>query len=303
MATSVNNTNTYAGKNAGEYIKKAFQANESMAGVTLKTNIDHKQVVRKLIDNVTFGTETCDFTPTGTVTLTERVLTLQKFEVARQFCLSDFLADWEAAYAEDGTLSPELIETIQLNMLEGIAAHNEYCMWQGVVDSPQTQYDGFETLFLADATVLDVTTPTPAAITTSNIISILEATVALMPTAVKRSTEKPKLFLSNKAFEAYVNKQASLGNGNLYNSGAAISLTFNGMYDIVVAPGMSDDCIVFAQKSNLWFGTNVMNQWNEIAIKNMYEVDLSDNIRFKARFFAGVQYGIGSEIVMYRYEA
>jgi hypothetical protein len=101
--------------------------------------------------------------------------------------------------------------------------------------------------------------------------------------------------------EAYINKQASLGNGFYYQSGNAVSQTWIGLYQMVVCPGMSDDTIVFAQPSNLWFGTNLLNDWNRIQVKDMEESDLSDNVRFKAQFFAAVQYGFGNEIVFYKF--
>jgi hypothetical protein len=78
MATTTSLTSTYAGREAAGYIRAAFLSNESLAAVTFKENIEYKQVVRKLVDSITFANATCDFTPTGTVTLTERILTLDE---------------------------------------------------------------------------------------------------------------------------------------------------------------------------------------------------------------------------------
>jgi hypothetical protein len=66
---------------------------------------------------------------------------------------------------------------------------------------------------------------------------------------------------------------------------------------------MSDDTMAMYQKSNLWFGTNLKDQWNNVAVLDMYQYDLSDNVRFAASFFAGVQYGFGDEIAFYQYSA
>lgn len=300
MATTTSLTTTYAGKEAGDFIIQAFLANETLQHITVKQNIDYKQVVRKLVDDISFAAPTCAFSPTGTVTITERILTLEKFQVQRELCKNDFLADWTAADAQDNMLASSITDTIIANMLAGIAAKNETVIWQGV-NATAGEYAGFEVLFAADSTVIDGAND--AAITASNVVAILQTTVGQMPTRVKRSTEKPVLYVSNKVAEAYINAQATLGNGNYFNSGAEINLTWNGMYKIAVCPGMSDDTIVFAQPSNLWFGTNTMNQWNTVSVKDMEESDLSDTVRFKANFLAGVQYGFGSEIVMYKYTA
>lgn len=62
---------------------------------------------------------------------------------------------------------------------------------------------------------------------------------------------------------------------------------------------MSNDVMVFAQKSNMWFGTNTAAQWNEVATISMKNVTLDETVRFSAKFLAGVQYGFGNEIVFY----
>ena len=85
MATTTSLTTTFAGKEAGAYIKSAFYANETLKYITVKENIDYKQVVRKLVDTITFADDTCDFTPTGTVTLTERILTWRNSKYTASF--------------------------------------------------------------------------------------------------------------------------------------------------------------------------------------------------------------------------
>lgn len=296
MPTTTSLTTTYAGRVAGGYIRQAFKANTTINAITFRDNIAYKEVVRRLVDNITFAAPTCDFTPTGTVTLTERVLTLEGFEVARQLCKKDFFTDWGSKEAQDGTLTQDLIDAMIDNMLAGIADNNERIIWQGV-NATAGEYAGFETLFAADATVIDASND--AVITKSNVLTKLEEVVGLMPSAVKSATVKPRLYVATNVAEAYQNKQADLGNNNLYQQGAAISMTWLGRYEIVECPGMKNNSIVFAQPTNLWFGTNVLADWNEIGFLDMKELDLSDNVRFKARFFAGVQYGFGNEIVYY----
>jgi hypothetical protein len=54
-----------------------------------------------------------------------------------------------------------------------------------------------------------------------------------------------------------------------------------------------------AQKSNLYFGTGLLSDYNEAKIIDMSDIDGSQNFRVIMRYTAGVQYGIGSEIVLY----
>ena len=300
MATTTSLTTTYAGREAAGYIRAAFLSNESLAAVTFKENIEYKQVVRRLVDDITFANATCDFTPTGTVTLTERILTLEKFQIHRQLCKNTFLIDWEARSEQNNELHASLTDAIIANVLAGMAARNEVLIWQGV-NATAGQYDGFETLFLADATVLDVASP--EAITSANVIEEMGKLVLTLPTRVRRATEKPVIAVSSNVAEAYRSAILGLGGGYYLYQGESVVMNWQGQYDVIECPGMSDDTMAFYQKSNLWFGTNLLDQWNNVAVLDMYAHDLSDNVRFAASFFAGVQYGFGNEIAFYQYTA
>ena len=297
MATTTSLTTTFAGREAAGYIRAAFLSNESLAAVTFKENIEYKQVVRKLVDSITFANATCDFTPTGTVTLTERILVLEKFQVHRQLCKKDFLADWEAKSEQDGFLHASLTDALIANVMAGVAANNERLMWQGV-NATAGEYAGFETLFLADSAVLDVADA--EAITSANVIEEMNRLVLTLPTRVRRATEKPVIAVSSNVAEAFRTAILGLGGGSYLYQGETVKMTWQGQYDIIECPGMSDDTMAMYQKSNLWFGTNLLDQWNNVAVLDMYQYDLSDNVRFAASFFAGVQYGFGNEIAFYQ---
>jgi hypothetical protein len=300
MPTTTSLTTTYAGREAAGYIRAAFLSNESLSAVTFKENIEYKQVVRRLVDNITFANATCDFTPTGTVTLTERILTLEKFQIHRQLCKNTFLIDWEARSEQNNELHASLTDAIIANVLAGMAANNERLIWQGV-NATAGEYAGFETLFLADAAVLDVSTP--EAITSANVIEEMGRLVLTLPTRVRRATEKPVIAVSSNVAEAYRSAILGLGGGFYLYQGESVVMNWQGQYDVIECPGMSDDTMAFYQKSNLWFGTNLLDQWNNVAVLDMYQYDLSDNVRFAASFFAGVQYGFGDEIAFYQYTA
>jgi hypothetical protein len=300
MATTTSLTTTYAGREAAGYIRAAFLSNESLAAVTFKENIEYKQVVRRLVDNITFANATCDFTPTGTVTLTERILTLEKFQIHRQLCKNTFLIDWEARSEQNNELHASLTDAIIANVLAGMAANNERLIWQGV-NATAGEYAGFETLFLADAAVLDVSSP--EAITSANVIEEMGRLVLTLPTRVRRATEKPVIAVSSNVAEAYRSAILGLGGGFYLYQGESVVMNWQGQYDVIECPGMSDDTMAFYQKSNLWFGTNLLDQWNTVAVLDMYQYDLSDNVRFAASFFAGVQYGFGDEIAFYQFTA
>ena len=56
--------------------------------------------------------------------------------------------------------------------------------------------------------------------------------------------------------------------------------------------------LVIAQKSsNLFFGTDLVSDATRITLMDMAALDGSDNMRLVARYSAGVQTGVGADIV------
>ena len=76
MATTTSITTTYAGEFAGEYISAALLSGSTIenGGLTVKPNIKFKEVIKKVDTNAIVKDATCDFDPTSTLTLTEKVL-------------------------------------------------------------------------------------------------------------------------------------------------------------------------------------------------------------------------------------
>ena len=83
---------------------------------------------------------------------------------------------------------------------------------------------------------------------------------------------------------------------NAYNMQGDYAPLFEGI-KIAVCPGMVDNQMVFAQKSNLFFGTDLLSDSTRIGIMDMSAIDGSDNLRLVARYTAGVVQGVGADIV------
>jgi len=291
MPTTTSLTTTYAGELAGEIVKKALQANASMQYVTLKPNVPYKSVARKINDDVTFAAGTCDFTPTGTITLTERILTLEEFQVQRQICKKDFFTDWSASDVLSGRVNTQIQDAIIERMVSGIAAKNENVMWSGV-NATAGEYDGFETLISASAAV----SVGSGAIDETTIIDAIWDLINGATNGVKGAAEKPIIYMGQAAWEYYMQAQIAAGNGWYLTGGPEVNKRFVGMYEIAVCPGMSADYLVFAQKSNLMLGTWQENQMNEVFILDMQNLDGSQNVRYGARFYLGAQIAVAEDI-------
>ena len=293
MPTTTSLTTTYAGELAGEIVAKALLSNVSAGYVTMKPNVPYKSVVRKIDDTVTFAAGTCDFTPTGTITLTERILTLEEFQVQRQICKKDFFIDWTTADVMSGRVNTQIQDAIIGRLVGGIAAANETIMWSGV-NANAGQYDGFETLIKAGGS--GAVSAGSGALTDANIIATIWDVINTAPAAVKGAAEKPALYMGQAAWEAYMQAQIADGNGWYLTGGPEVNRRFVGMYEIYVCPGMTANNIIFAQPSNLMLGTWQENQMNEVFILDMQNLDGSQNVRYGARFYLGAQIAVAEDI-------
>ena len=117
MATTVNVTTTYAGEFAGKYIGAALLSANTIAqnGITVKTNVKYKEVVKSMALGDLTADASCDFTPTSSLTLTERILEPKRLQVNLQLCKEDFANDWEAlqmGFGLNEQMPPKLSEFI-----------------------------------------------------------------------------------------------------------------------------------------------------------------------------------------------
>ena len=74
-------------------------------------------------------------------------------------------------------------------------------------------------------------------------------------------------------------------------------MNFQGI-KLFTANGLGANTAVAAKASNLFFGTGLLDDRNEVKVIDMADLDGSQNVRVVMRYTAGIQYGIGSDIVL-----
>ena len=307
MATTTSITTTYAGEFAGKYISAALLSGATIenGGIEVKPNVKFKEVIKKVSTNAIVKDGTCDFTPTSELTLTERILQPEEFQVNLQLCKKDFRSDWDAVqmgYSAFDSLPPSFADFLLAHVAAKVAQKTEQNIWGGV-DANEGEFDGFATLLAADADVVDVVGTTVDA---SNVIAELGKIVDAIPSTLY-GQEDLYIYVSQNIARAYVRALGGFGAAGLGANGTNAqgtqwwnngSLSFDGV-KLFVANGLADDTAVAAEKSNLYFGTGLLSDQNEVKVIDMGDIDGSQNVRVVMRFTAGVQYGIGSDIVLY----
>ncbi len=290
-------TTTYAGEFAGKYISAALLSGNTIAngGITVKPNVKYKEVVKKVATSGLIADATCDFTDAGSLTLTERILQPEEFQVNLELCKKDFRSDWEAVqmgYSAYDNLPPKFADFLIGHVAAKVAEKTEQNIWQGT-NATAGEFDGLSTLLAADSDVVDVTGTT---VTSANVIAEIQKVVDAIPSAVY-GKEDLKIYVSSSIAKAYVSAQAALGYRDLYHVGKT-EMNFQGI-SLFVAQGLADNDMVAAETSNLYFGTGLLSDHNEVKVIDMADLDGSQNVRVVMRFTSGVQYGIGSDIVLY----
>ena len=307
MPTNTSITTTYAGEFAGKYVAAALLSAPTLDKglIEIMPNVYYKSVIQKVNTDDILKDATCDFDPTSTVTLTERVLTLEEFQVNLQMCKKDFEQTWQAVemgYSSFKNVPASFTDFIVAYAAEKVAARIEQNIWAGV-NASAGQFAGFQTLFAADGDVIDVTATT---VTAANVIAELGKVVDAIP-ATLYGKQDLTIFVPQNVAKAYVRAlggfaAAGVGANGVDNKGTmwygSQDLYFDGI-KVALAEGLSSNKMVAAQKSNLFFGTGLLSDKNEVRLIDMADIDGSQNFRLIMRMAAGIQYGIGSDIVYY----
>lgn len=307
MATTTSITTTYAGEFAGKYIAAALLSGTTLDKglIEIKPNVKYKEVIKKVATDGIVKNATCDFDPTSTLTLTERILQPEEFQVNLQLCKKDFRSDWEAVqmgYSVYDNLPANFTDFLLAHVAEKVAQKIEQNIWSGV-NASAGEFDGFSTLFAADSDVIDVTATT---VTAANVVDELGRVMDAIPSTLY-GKEDLTIYVPQNVAKAYVRALGGFGTSGLGANGVDNKgtmwygngdLFFDGVR-IAMVNGLASNKMVATQASNLYFGTGLLSDHNEVKVLDLSDVDGSQNVRVVMRFTAGVQYGFGSEVVFY----
>jgi hypothetical protein len=304
-------TTTYAGEFAGKYLAAALLSAPTLeqGGVSILPNVAFKQVMQKVATDNIVANATCDFTTSGTVTLTERVLTTEEFQVNIELCKLDLAQSWQSAemgYSAFKTLPKSFADFLIAHVAAKVAAKIETTIWGGT-NATAGEFDGFKTLMLADGDVIDVASPqTGSNLNAGNVIDQIGNLVDVIPASLY-GNEGLRIYVSQKIAKLYVRALGGFGASGLGANGTNTqgtqwytngSLSFDGI-PIFMANGLGADNMIATTVDNLYFGCGLLSDNSLVKTIDMSDIDGSNNVRVILRYNAGIQYGIGSDIVLY----
>jgi hypothetical protein len=134
------------------------------------------------------------------------------------------------------------------------------------------------------------------AISTSNVLTVLEAVVNAAPASIVRKKADLRLYVSTNVANAYELKAAQ-GNTQTYVT-LPLGLTFLGI-NVVVCEGMPDNTIVLTLKNNLVYAFDAEGDSKALRAVNLSDTVAEPYLRTRANMKAGFHYTNPEEIVVY----
>ena len=313
MATTI--ATTYAGEFKEKYIREMLLAGKTLdnGGMTIFPNVAFKEVIQKAaLGGSLIVDGSCDYTDSGTLALTERVLEVEEYQVNKTECTKTFSQTWQAAQMQgklDGRKLPaSFSDFIVQYYIAKIAAQMENTIWQGANANPG-EFDGITTILAANTASLagGAVIGAGVAVTAANVIEKISLVVDNV------STNSPallgqadlRIFVSSHIFQCYIR---ALGGFSIANTGTDnkmtqwwdgnSGLTYDGI-EVFLAPGMPTNDMVATTVGNLFFGCGILDDMSEIRLIDTSQTLGDQNVRFVARWKAGVQVGLLEEVTYY----
>jgi hypothetical protein len=300
-------TSTYAGEFAGRYIGAALLSAKTLESdaITIMPNVKYKEVIQKVAVSGIVQDASCDFVTSGSVALTERIVEPKELQVNLDLCKTNFVNSWEAlqlGYSAFDEIPANFTDYLVSYVGGKVAEATEISIWQGA-SANNGEFRGLLPILSASAAAAGATDAIQSAasgsITTSNVIAKLEALVDAIPDAVY-GKEDLVIYVPTNVKKAY---QTALGANyaNGYNNSVTVGekpMDFNGIA-LVHCPGMTSSYMVAAQKTNLFFATGLMSDYNQVKVLDMADLDGSQNFRVIMRYTADTNFGIGQDIAIH----
>jgi hypothetical protein len=301
-------TSTYAGEFAGKYIAASLLSAKTLDNkyITIMPNVKYKSVIQKIAVDSIVNNASCDFVTSGTVALTERILEPKELQVNLELCKQEFVDSWESlqlGYSAFDEVPANFTDFLISYVGGKVAEATEISIWQGNA-ATNGQFAGLFPALSASAAAggadAVIKSAQSGSITAANVLTKLDGLVNAIPETVY-GKEDLVIYVPTNVSKAYQQALSGQGSINGYLNQMNVGekpMNFNGI-DIVWCPGMTSSTMVAAQKSNLYFGTGLMSDYNEVKVLDMADLDGSQNFRVIMRYTASTQFGIGQDIAIH----
>ena len=293
-------TNALLCANPDEFYSKAYLSSPDIAnnfrtlpGIKSKTKLA----------NVTFGSllqaSTCNFSaPTDSLDAIDiDVCPLSAMAQLCQFDLEQSFLALQMSQGSNGDFTVASFMSYYWNEMANVIGQDlELLRWQGN-DASEDPLLGLCTGYLFpmfyDAGIIGLY---DGAITTANVLTVLESVVNAAPNTISRKKADLRLYVSTNVANAYELKAAQ-GNTQTYVT-LPLGLTFLGI-NVVVCEGMPDNTILLTLRTNLIYAFDAEGDSKALRAVNLSDTVAEPYLRTRANMKAGFHYTNPTEIVLY----
>lgn len=298
LATTETISSNYAGEAANNFWSAVLKSPTSVAngGVEFVDGIQYKWNIPRLNLSGLVADATCDFTPVGTVTRNERVLTLEDFEVNLELCKKKYRPTFDkmGGSRHNGlatTFANHLIQLVAANVAES----RENTIWSGDA-TVGGEFDGFEELFTDMALQPAAYEIAGTTVSAANVI----AQLGLIRDAASSALYDSAGFairIPTSIRKFYVSAMAALGYMDKYYDGTA-PLNFEGV-PLIHCSGMSDNVMFATYPNNLYYGAGSAGDAQEAKALDQGPITGSDNVNVIMKWGDGVQVANPEDVITY----
>lgn len=298
MATTETISSNYAGEAASRFFSNVLKSPTSInnGAVSLLTGVRFKQNLPTLNLSGIIADATCDFTPVGTVTRNERVLTVEGAEVNLELCKSKYRPTFDNMMASywsglDTNFASALVALVGAN----VAEQRENTIWSGA-NATAGEFDGFEVIFTNEPLQPAGYEIAGTTITAANVVAQLETIIDAADSALY-SKEDFQILVPTSVVKFYRQAQAALGAFDAYHEREA-QLTFQGI-PLIECSGMSDNVMFATYRDNLWYGIGEAQDATRVDVIDQQPLDGSDNVNVVMKWADGVVCANPADVITY----
>ena len=314
---TVTGLTTYVAENADDILVAAITGAETLKypGINIMAGIKNAEKLTLMANTAPIQVGgTCAFNASGSTAFTNRTLTVSPLKWNDTFCPEDLQIKFLSTKLPAGSNydSMPFEQVIMKSVTDNIALQIEQAIWKGDTTSVGSihlsKFDGWLKTIDAASPVYATAT---AAITTGNIIGIMDEIYTLIPASILNNPNKP--LVSFMGYDTFRKLVIALKNANAYNffpesswltgefvmPGTGLKVkAVHGLDNGILGEGVTyKDRIVCTWAGNLAYGTDLANEYEEA--KLWYSLD-DQNIKGSIKWKSGVQIAYGSEIVTYK---
>lgn len=303
FATTRDFTSTYAGDAKKKYILQSLFGNETAetAQLSIETKVKKSRKIKRFTSADLVNSGTCEFTPTGTLTITEGSLEPEKTQINSDICFEDLYDLWDAEDMGEGMnnedVPKEVVNAITVDFVDRYAQEMETMYWQADTDYTGTS----KTLGLIDGyhAILDDGSPTEVTgvtITASNVVAQLNRLSTAQPKGIaKLAPSKKVIFVTYAIREAYLQALDAAGINTPQDEKNPV---YHGI-EVRAVGGIKDGHMVLTQRDNFYIGTDSTSDWNTLKMLDQRDTSGDETVRFILKSKVDVAIGFVTETIYY----